>query len=223
MWKPSGPSFIFGGSRPSTCRPEAAAAFSFRSGNPASKSSRRFGRGSGPGSDLVVTAGRSLKIPGPSWGRKDFAPGVFVSAVDYDSAWTGEALKAADIFVMDDLAQMRAFRDRGYFKNLPERIGDLGDLVSGTIPGRTKPRTKNDGHEHGHRSGRFGRRQACLGQSPDLGIGNPPGSIAVRLGGPCTRPYQEKYDFKTHRARAVTHLLGFPFASMETPNRPLKV
>jgi ornithine cyclodeaminase/alanine dehydrogenase-like protein (mu-crystallin family) len=89
--------------------------------------------------DLVVTAGTIFKAPRPVLGEKEFARGAFVSAVDYDSAWTAEALRAADIFVMDDLAQMASFREQGYFRALPDRIGELSDLVTGKIPGRTKP------------------------------------------------------------------------------------
>jgi len=91
------------------------------------------------GGDLVVTAGTIFKDPRPALGKEHFAPGVFVTAVDYDSSWTGEALKEAGVFVMDDLAQMRAFRERGYFRCLPERIGELADLVAGRIAGRTRP------------------------------------------------------------------------------------
>ncbi|MCX6565612.1 MAG: ornithine cyclodeaminase family protein [Candidatus Aminicenantes bacterium] len=89
--------------------------------------------------DLVVTAGTILKNPRPVLGEKEFARGAFVSAVDYDSVWTGEAMRAVDIFVMDDLAQMASFRDQGYFRSLPPGIGELSDLVTGRIPGRTRP------------------------------------------------------------------------------------
>jgi len=89
--------------------------------------------------DLVVTAGTIYKDPRPFLGEKEFARGAFVSAVDYDSAWTAEALRAADIFVMDDLGQMKSFRDQGYFRALPDRIGEMSDLVAGRIPGRANP------------------------------------------------------------------------------------
>jgi alanine dehydrogenase len=91
------------------------------------------------GGDIILTAGTIFKRPKPALGPKDFAPGAFVTAVDYDSSWTGEALASADVFVMDDLVQMRAFRDRGYFLGLPRRITELADLVTGKTPGRTRP------------------------------------------------------------------------------------
>ena len=89
--------------------------------------------------DIVVTAGTIFKDPRPILGEKEFARGAFVSAVDYDSAWTAEAMRAAAIFVMDDLAQMASFRDQGYFRSLPAVVGELSDLVTGRIPGRTRP------------------------------------------------------------------------------------
>jgi len=121
-------------------RTEAAAAFAFRIRESSDLEVDVFDSAAAAvaGADLIVTAGTIFKEPRPALGAKDFAPGVFVSAVDYDSAWTGEALAAADIFVTDDLAQMRAYRDLGYFRNLPGRIGELADLVSGRISGRTR-------------------------------------------------------------------------------------
>ena len=89
--------------------------------------------------DIVVTAGTIFKDPRPVLGEKEFARGAFVTAVDYDSAWTGGAMRSADIFVMDDLAQMESFRGQGYFCDLPARVGELADLVAGRIPGRTRP------------------------------------------------------------------------------------
>ncbi len=122
-------------------RRDAAAAFAFRIRESSDLEVDVFDSAAEAvsGGDLVVTAGTIFKEPRPALGKDHFAPGVFVTAVDYDSAWTGEALKAADVFVMDDLAQMRAFRERGYFQSLPERIGELADLVAGRIAGRTRP------------------------------------------------------------------------------------
>ena len=122
-------------------RREAAAAFAFRVRESSDLDVDVFDTAAEAvgGSDLVVTAGTIVKDPQPALGRTNFAPGVFVSAVDYDSSWSGEALAAADILVTDDLAQMQAFRDRGYFRSLPDRVGELADLISGRAPGRTLP------------------------------------------------------------------------------------
>jgi len=91
------------------------------------------------GCDLIVTSGTIFKDPKPVLGEKEFAPGSFVSAVDYDSAWTAEAMRAADIFVVDDLAQMTSFRNQGYFRSLPDRVIELSDLIIGKKAGRARP------------------------------------------------------------------------------------
>lgn len=91
------------------------------------------------GADLVVTAGPILKTPhatiGPGW----LEPGAFASAVDYDSYWSGPALAALDRLATDDLAQFRAVRASGYFRDTPEPYADLGELVTGRKPGRASP------------------------------------------------------------------------------------
>jgi len=122
-------------------RPEAAAAFVRKAGDafgldveavPSAEAAVR-------GSDLVVTAGAIRKDPRPFVREEWFARGAFASAVDYDSAWTPEAIRAADLFVTDDVPQMRAHRESGYFRVLPDRVIELGDLVAGRTPGRTRP------------------------------------------------------------------------------------
>ena len=47
-----------------------------------------------------------------------------------------EALKEADKFYTDDLAQLDHYRDVGYFQSIPHVTGDLGQLVAGRRPGR---------------------------------------------------------------------------------------
>jgi ornithine cyclodeaminase/alanine dehydrogenase-like protein (mu-crystallin family) len=89
-------------------------------------------------SDLIVTAGLIRKNPDPFIREEWFAPGAFASAVDYDSAWTGAAMRAADVFVTDDTAQIRAHQGHGYFREAPSRIVELADVVAGRVPGRTR-------------------------------------------------------------------------------------
>lgn len=88
------------------------------------------------GSDLVVTAGPILKVPHatirPGW----LAAGAFASLVDYDSYWSREALREADKFCTDDIAQLEYVRTLGYFQDIPPVHADLAELVSGRKPGR---------------------------------------------------------------------------------------
>jgi ornithine cyclodeaminase/alanine dehydrogenase-like protein (mu-crystallin family) len=88
------------------------------------------------GSDLVVTAGPILKVPHATIRAGWLEAGTFASLVDYDSYWSREALREADKFCTDDVAQLEYVRTLGYFKDLPPVHADLAELVSGRKPGR---------------------------------------------------------------------------------------
>lgn len=88
------------------------------------------------GLDLVVTSGPILKQPKPLIPPGWLASGSFASLVDFDSYWHGAALREADKLATDDLAQMRYYREEGYFRETPEAYADLGEIVAGTKPGR---------------------------------------------------------------------------------------
>jgi ornithine cyclodeaminase/alanine dehydrogenase-like protein (mu-crystallin family) len=62
--------------------------------------------------------------------------GAFASLVDFDSYWHPAAMKEADKFCTDDLAQLRYYESAGYFKEIPAVYADLGELVTGKKPGR---------------------------------------------------------------------------------------
>lgn len=88
------------------------------------------------GCDVVVTSGPILKQPHatiqPGW----LDPGAFASLVDFDSYWQPAALREADKFCTDDLAQLRYYQQIGYFREIPPVYADLGELVAGHRPGR---------------------------------------------------------------------------------------
>jgi ornithine cyclodeaminase/alanine dehydrogenase-like protein (mu-crystallin family) len=91
------------------------------------------------GLDIVVTSGPILKSPKPSIEAGWLAPGSFASLVDFDSSWQGAALREMDKLATDDLAQMRYYRQEGYFRETPETYADLGEIVAGRKPGRESP------------------------------------------------------------------------------------
>ena len=91
------------------------------------------------GSDVIVTAGPILREPHATIRADWLAPGVFATAVDFDSYWDPEALAALDIFTTDDIPQLDHFRELGYFRAIPPIATDLGQLVTGAHPGRTSP------------------------------------------------------------------------------------
>ncbi len=91
------------------------------------------------GMDLVVTSGPIRKDPRPTIPAGWLAEGAFASAVDFDSYWTGDALRQIDLLATDDAAQMAYYREVGYFRDTPEPHAELGDIVAGRRPGRTSP------------------------------------------------------------------------------------
>jgi len=91
------------------------------------------------GPDIVVTSGPILKDPTPAIEAGWLVPGAFAALVDFDSYWQGAALRQADKLATDDHAQMRYYRQSGYFKETPEPYADLGEIVTGQKPGRQSP------------------------------------------------------------------------------------
>lgn len=86
--------------------------------------------------DIVVTSGPILKNPSPVIEAGWLAEGAFASPVDFDSYWTGAALREVDKIATDDLGQMDYYRSVGYFKETPKAYADLGEIVVGRRRGR---------------------------------------------------------------------------------------
>jgi ornithine cyclodeaminase/alanine dehydrogenase-like protein (mu-crystallin family) len=86
--------------------------------------------------DIVVTAGPISQKPHATIQAGWMARGSFASMVDYDSYWHAAALAQADKFCTDDTQQMHHYQTIGYFQNIPKIHADLGELVTGTKPGR---------------------------------------------------------------------------------------
>ncbi len=91
------------------------------------------------GADVVVTSGPILKRPRPTITADWLEPGAFGCALDFDSYWTGAALRQADKLATDDTAQLEYYRALGYFQDTPPIQTDLGEIVAGKKPGRTSP------------------------------------------------------------------------------------
>lgn len=89
------------------------------------------------GADLVVTSGPILKEPEPIIEPGWLEEGAFACALDFDSYWQGGALRAVDLLTTDDTEQLDYYRGAGYFRDTPDAVEDLGDIVTGRHPGRT--------------------------------------------------------------------------------------
>ena len=92
--------------------------------------------------DIVVTGGPILRKPHATIQAGWLAEGAFASLVDFDSYWHPEALRQADKFCTDDVAQLEHYRHMGYFQDIPPVYADLGELVTGKKPGRQSPKER---------------------------------------------------------------------------------
>jgi len=88
--------------------------------------------------DVVVTAGPILKHPRPVIEPSWVEDGTFACALDFDSYWKPEAMRAMDKFCTDDEEQMDYYRTQGYFGEIPRVYADLAEIVSGQRNGREK-------------------------------------------------------------------------------------
>jgi ornithine cyclodeaminase/alanine dehydrogenase len=91
------------------------------------------------GADIIVTATEIRKHPTPIIRPEWIEPGAFCMAVDFDAQFTSEAIASMDLFYTDDAPQMEFYRTMGYFSATPTVQGDLGEVVTGRRPGRTRP------------------------------------------------------------------------------------
>ncbi len=87
-------------------------------------------------SDIFVTAGPIYKVRRPVIQKDWLKPGVFASAVDYDSMWALDALHSFDKSITDDIPQIQYYQSIGYFDKVHLPEVELGDLVVGRKPGR---------------------------------------------------------------------------------------
>jgi ornithine cyclodeaminase/alanine dehydrogenase-like protein (mu-crystallin family) len=94
------------------------------------------------GCDIVVTAGPILRVPHATIQAGWLDAGAFASLVDFDSYWSGEALRQTDKFCTDDVPQLEHYRSIGYFREIPPVHASLGELVTGRKPGRESPRER---------------------------------------------------------------------------------
>ncbi len=88
------------------------------------------------GMDLVVTSGPILKDPSPVIPSGWLEEGSFACPLDFDSYWTGAAMREVDRLATDDVGQLDYYRGVGYFQDTPQPHEDLGRIVSGKAPGR---------------------------------------------------------------------------------------
>ena len=123
------------------------------------------------GLDIVVTSGPILKHPTPAIEAGWLSEGAFASPVDFDSYWTGGALREVDVLATDDYRQMEYYREAGYFSDTPAPHADLGELVTGRKPGRLHARQRTMSINLGIALEDMATATAVLGRARERGLG----------------------------------------------------
>lgn len=90
-------------------------------------------------SDVIVTATPVVDEPKPNLDADVLKPGALAIALDYDSAWTEDAMNKCDKVFTDDVNQLASTKAQGlHFGGLQDsRWIDLGDVLAGKREGRT--------------------------------------------------------------------------------------
>jgi ornithine cyclodeaminase/alanine dehydrogenase len=91
------------------------------------------------GAPLVVTGGPIEPGIERTIDADWLEPGMLGVSLDYDCYWRPAALRAADRFFTDDIAQLEHVREHGYFRDAPPVTAEIGEVVAGMRPGRERP------------------------------------------------------------------------------------
>jgi ornithine cyclodeaminase/alanine dehydrogenase len=94
--------------------------------------------------DVVVTAIPIVVKPEPPLEKGMLKEGGLAVSLDYDSAWTSEAMNECAKFCSDDISQLLSTKEHGiYFGGIPQTMyADLGELACGKKSGRHNEQEK---------------------------------------------------------------------------------
>ena len=86
-------------------------------------------------------------------------------AVDFDATLSEDLFEDAGLFVVDDLAQYRYYRQQGYFAGYPPEATELADVLADGAPAPARPeRLRAARHRPGGRGRGGGDQQARGGR-----------------------------------------------------------
>ena len=88
------------------------------------------------GTDVLVTTAAIVRRPERPIGREHLTHASVSCAVDFDATLSEDVFEGAALFVVDDLAQYRYYREQGYFAGYPDDPIELCDALD---PAATHP------------------------------------------------------------------------------------
>ena len=88
----------------------------------------------GPGSDVVITTAAIVRDPERPLRREHLVDTTVACAVDFDASLSEDLFEDAALFVVDDAAQYRYYREQGYFGGYPGDPVELCDVLDADAP-----------------------------------------------------------------------------------------
>jgi ornithine cyclodeaminase/alanine dehydrogenase-like protein (mu-crystallin family) len=88
------------------------------------------------GADVVITTAAIVRRPERPIRREHLAGASVACAVDFDATLSEDLFEGAALFVVDDVAQYRYYREQGYFAGYPDDPIELCDALD---PAATHP------------------------------------------------------------------------------------
>ena len=87
-----------------------------------------------PGADVIVSTAAIVRQPERPLRREHLEGATVACAVDFDATLSEDLFEDAAVFVVDDLAQYRYYRQQGYFAGYPADALELADVLADSAP-----------------------------------------------------------------------------------------
>ncbi len=87
-----------------------------------------------PGADVIVTTAAIVRQPERPLRRAHLKDAMVACAVDFDATLSEDLFEDAGIFVVDDVAQYRYYRQQGYFAGYPADAAELAEVLAAEAP-----------------------------------------------------------------------------------------
>lgn len=88
----------------------------------------------GAGAQVVVSSAAIVRHPERPLRGEHVADATVACAVDFDATLSEDLFEGAGMFVVDDVAQYRYYRQQGYFAGYPPDALELADVLAGEAP-----------------------------------------------------------------------------------------
>ena len=87
-----------------------------------------------PGADVIVSTAAIVRQPERPLRRAHLEGATVACAVDFDATLSEDLFEDAAVFVVDDVAQYRYYRQQGYFAGYPADALELADVLADEAP-----------------------------------------------------------------------------------------